>query len=71
MRWHLQRGIIVIPKSSNLQKIKENNEIFDFELNKKDMEHIRRLDMGKGYSVSPSGYIVNPIYVKLMKLFIC
>ncbi|NMI03384.1 aldo/keto reductase [Paenibacillus sp. SZ31] len=70
LRWHLQRGIIIIPKSSNPQRIKENNEIFDFELNEKDMEQIRQLDTGKRYSVSPSGYMVNPIYVKLMKQFI-
>ncbi|MCY9591007.1 aldo/keto reductase [Paenibacillus chitinolyticus] len=71
LRWHLERGIIVIPKSSNPQRIKENSEIFDFELNEEEMERIRRLDTGKRYSVSPTGYMVNPTYVKLMKLFIC
>ncbi|ETT36076.1 2,5-didehydrogluconate reductase [Paenibacillus sp. FSL R5-192] len=70
LRWHLQRGIIVIPKSSNPQRIKENNEIFDFELSEKEMEQIRGLDTGKRYSVSPNGYMVNPFYINLMKLFI-
>lgn len=70
LRWHLERGIIVIPKSSNPQRIKENSEVFDFELNEEEMERIRRLDTGKRYSVSPTGHMVNPIYVKLMKLFI-
>ena len=70
LRWHLERGIIEIPKSSNPQRMKENSEIFDFELNGEEMERIRRLDTGKRYSVSPSGLMVNPFYVKLMKLVI-
>ncbi|WP_318294955.1 aldo/keto reductase [Paenibacillus xylanexedens] len=69
LRWHLERGIIVIPKSSNPERIKENSELFDFELNAEEMEHIRRLDTGKRYSVSPTGLMVHPIYIKLMKLF--
>ncbi|WP_010499845.1 aldo/keto reductase [Paenibacillus elgii] len=70
LRWHIQRGIIVIPKSSNPQRIKENFEIFDFELTEKEMETINRLNSGKRYSVHPTGYMVNPFYIKLMKLFI-
>ncbi|AIQ19268.1 glyoxal reductase [Paenibacillus sp. FSL H7-0357] len=70
LRWHLQRGIIVIPKSSNPKRIKENSEIFDFELTAEEMEKVNRLNTGKRYSVNPTGYIVNPFYVKLMKLFI-
>ncbi|OXM85975.1 aldo/keto reductase [Paenibacillus rigui] len=70
LRWHLQRGIIVIPKSSNPQRIKENSEIFDFELTEKEMETIDRLNTGKRYSVNPNGYMVNPFYIKMLKLFI-
>lgn len=70
LRWHLQRGIIVIPKSSNPQRIKENSEIFDFELTEKEMEKIDRLNTGKRYSVNPNGYMVNLFYIKMMKLFI-
>ncbi|MDP9700418.1 aldo/keto reductase [Paenibacillus polysaccharolyticus] len=69
LRWHLERGIIAIPKSSNPERIKENSELFDFELNAEEMEHIRCLDTGKRYSVSPTGLMVHPIYIKLMKLF--
>lgn len=70
LRWHLQRGVIVIPKSSNLKRISENSDIFDFELSDEEMEKIHRLETGKRYSVSPTGYMVNPLYVKLMKLFL-
>ncbi|MEC0240120.1 aldo/keto reductase [Paenibacillus dokdonensis] len=70
LRWHMNRGVIVIPKSSNIQRIKENSEIFDFDLTEEEMEHIRQLDTGTRYSVNPTGYMVNPIYVKIMKLFV-
>ncbi|MEC0136202.1 aldo/keto reductase [Paenibacillus macerans] len=66
LRWHLQRGIIVIPKSSNPQRIRENSEIFDFELTGEDMERIAGLDTGKRYAISPTGYIIHPLYNKLL-----
>lgn len=70
LRWHINRGVIIIPKSSNLQRIRENSEIFDFDLSDGEMERIRQLDMGTRYSVNPTGYMINPIYVQLMKLFV-
>lgn len=44
LRWHLQRGIIVIPKSTHIERMKENFEVFDFELSNEDMKNIERLD---------------------------
>lgn len=70
LRWHIQRGIIIIPKSSNPKRIRENIELFDFELSGAEMERINMLDKGKRYSHSPTGYMINPIYNKLMKIFI-
>ncbi|MGE6573677.1 aldo/keto reductase [Paenibacillus xylanexedens] len=70
LRWHLERGVILIPKSSNPKRIRENSEIFDFELSAEDMEKISCLNSGKRYSIRPTGYIVNPIFNTLMKLFI-
>ncbi|RJE90897.1 aldo/keto reductase [Paenibacillus sp. 1011MAR3C5] len=69
LRWHLNRETIVIPKSSNPQRIKENMDVLNFNLSEEDMERIARLDTGKRYSVNPRGYQVNPMFVKLMKLF--
>lgn len=69
LRWHLERGIIAIPKSSNPARIKENSDLFDFELNAEAMEQIRRLDTGKRYSISPTGLMINSIYIHFMKLF--
>ncbi|WP_373558002.1 aldo/keto reductase [Paenibacillus sp. XY044] len=70
LRWQIQRGVIVIPKSSNPQRIQENSEIFDFHLSDGEMEQIRQLETGTRYSVNPTGIIINPLYVKLMKLFV-
>lgn len=44
LRWHLQRGIAVIPKSTHIERMKENFNVFDFELNEEDMTAIASLD---------------------------
>ncbi|WP_297297016.1 aldo/keto reductase [uncultured Brachyspira sp.] len=44
LRWNLQRGVIVIPGSSNRQHIIENTEIYDFELSDDDMKRISELN---------------------------
>ena len=44
LRWHLQRGVVAIPGSSNPDHIKENISVFDFELTEEEMERIAALD---------------------------
>ena len=44
LRWHLQRGIVVIPKSTHLERMKEDFNVFDFELAQEDMDVISKLD---------------------------
>ena len=44
LRWNLQRGVIVIPGSSNREHIIENTEIYDFELSDDDMKRISELN---------------------------
>lgn len=44
LRWNLQKGVVVIPGSSNPEHIQENTELFDFELTEEEMERINALD---------------------------
>ena len=44
LRWHLQRGIVVIPKSTHLERMEENFNVFDFTLTGEDMAAIATLD---------------------------
>ncbi|MEA3462796.1 MAG: aldo/keto reductase [Bacteroidota bacterium] len=45
LRWHYQRGIVAIPRSSQKTHMIENLDIFDFELSKKDIKTIAKLDL--------------------------
>ena len=49
LRWHIQEGTIVFPRSMNPAHIKENFNIFDFALTEKEMNAIRHLDSGKRF----------------------
>lgn len=44
LRWHLQRGIVIIPKTTHIERMEENFNIFDFELTQDDMNEITKLD---------------------------
>lgn len=46
LRWHIQRGIVVIPKSTHIERMRENFSVFDFELQSDDMQKIQTLDKG-------------------------
>lgn len=47
LRWHLQLGEIVIPKSTHAARIAENSAVFDFELTPEEMTLIAQLDQGQ------------------------
>lgn len=53
LRWHIERGSMPIPKSTNPKRIKENIEIFDFSLDDEDMKAIKSIDLKKRYSSDP------------------
>ena len=63
LRWNVQRGVVVIPKSTHVERIKENIDIFDFELNEEEMKQISSLDMG--YSGSRAKHF-EPDFVRMV-----
>lgn len=54
LRWHIERGDIVFPKSVTPERIKENAEIFDFELSDDDIDAITALDKGEAGRRGPN-----------------
>lgn len=53
LRWHLQLGNVVIPKSATPARIVENFDVFDFELNREEMAAVSALDTGTRLGADP------------------
>ena len=56
IRWHLQRGLIVLPKSTHKERIVSNLDVFDFELTAEDMKVIGGLDRGERAGGDPDTF---------------
>lgn len=54
LRWHIERGDIVFPKSVTAERVKENFEIFDFELSPDDIDALSELDKGEDGRTGPN-----------------
>ena len=54
LRWHVQRGDIIFPKSVTPSRMQENFELFDFELESADIEAITALDQGEDGRIGPN-----------------
>ncbi|MFE4196199.1 aldo/keto reductase [Paenarthrobacter sp. NPDC056912] len=46
LRWHVQQGLVAIPKTANPQRMKENLDVFDFALDQDDLTRLQTLDAG-------------------------
>ncbi|NMB14884.1 MAG: aldo/keto reductase [Gallicola sp.] len=53
IRWHIEEGNILIPKTSKLERLEENKEVFDFSLSREDHNKIAKLDSGIRVSQDP------------------
>lgn len=62
LRWNVQRGVIVIPKSVHKDRMEQNMDIWDFELSAGDMAEIAKLDIGHSEIVNH----YDPAFVKML-----
>lgn len=51
LRWHVQNGLVAIPKSANPERLAQNMDVFSFELDADDLASIATLDRGPGVGV--------------------
>lgn len=67
LRWNIQRGVVVIPKTTHIERMKENFDVFDFALTNEDMSAISSLD--KAESLFFSHYDPNMVewFVKMVE----
>ena len=56
LRWHIQRGLIVIPKSTHQERIEQNAQVFDFTLDEDDMNAISAMDSGIRAGADPDNF---------------
>ena len=56
IRWSVQLGNVVIPRSSNPQRIKSNLDVFDFALSDDEMATLNNLDEGTRFRPNPDEY---------------
>ncbi len=62
LRWNVQRGVIVIPKSTHIERMQQNMAIWDFSLSDDDMAEISKLDIGHSEIVNHS----DPEFIKML-----
>ncbi|MFC0270499.1 aldo/keto reductase [Metabacillus herbersteinensis] len=56
LRWHLQNGVVIIPKSIKEHRIQENGDLFNFELSEEDMKQINSLNQNHRVGPDPDNF---------------
>jgi len=64
LRWDLQMGVVTIPKSTTLTRIKENADIFNFEISNEDMKEIEKLNNSFRIGMNPNEVYMHPEIIK-------
>lgn len=67
LRWHLQRGIVVIPKSTHKERMTENLNVFDFTLSDGDMQEIAALDKAQSSFFSHTDPATVEMFVRMVE----
>lgn len=62
LRWNIERGVVVIPKSTHRERMEENFNVFDFSLTDEEMKEIATLDLGKSEIVDHS----DPAFIRML-----
>lgn len=67
LRWHIQRGVVVIPKSTHYERMIENIDVFDFTLSNEDMDAIKSLDKNESSFFSHNDPAMVEWFVKMVE----
>lgn len=62
LRWNIQRSVVIIPKSTHIERMEQNMDIWDFSLSAEDMAEIAKLDIGHSEIVNH----YDPAFVKML-----
>ena len=62
LRYFVQNNVIVIPKTTHIERMKENFDIFDFMLDEKDLSEIKKLDQKISYTNRPESMLKEQDY---------
>lgn len=62
LKWNVQRGVVIIPKSTHIERMEQNMDIWDFELSADEMAKITAVDLGKSEIVDHS----DPAFIKMI-----
>ncbi len=66
LRWLIQRGVVTLAKTTHIERMQENFDIFDFELPKEDMDTIKTLDTGNSLFFSHQEASTVDFFVELI-----
>lgn len=67
LRWHIQRGVVVIPKSTHKERMEQNIQVFDFALDETDMDKITALDKAQSSFFSHSNPAMVEWFVQIIE----
>lgn len=67
LRWHIQRGVVVIPKSTHKERMEQNIQVFDFALDETDMDKITALDKAQSSFFSHSDPAMVEWFVQIIE----
>lgn len=62
LRWNVQRGVVIIPKSTHRERMEQNLDVWDFTLSDEDMKAISRMDIGHSEIVDHN----DPAFIRML-----